>query len=64
MAYLIVSSIAYMPVEIFAGMCLLSVAGMVAESHCTGSQGYEVLQQTQVDGRRLVDDYSMPKEMQ
>jgi hypothetical protein len=56
LAYLIVSSIAYMPVEIFAGMCLLSVAGMVAESHCTGSQAYEVLQQTQVDGRRLVDD--------
>jgi hypothetical protein len=45
-----------MPVEIFARMCLLSVAGMVAESPCTGSQGYEVLQQTQVDGRRLVDD--------
>lgn len=57
MAYLIVSSIAYMLVEIFAGMCLLSVTGMVAESHCTGSQGYEVLQQTQVDGRRLVEDY-------
>ena len=57
MAYLIVSSIAYMLVEIFAGMCLLSVAGMVAESHCTGSQRYEVLQQTQVDGRRLVDVY-------
>ena len=57
MAYLIVSSIAYMLVEIFAGMCLLSVAGMVAESLCTVSQGYEVLQQTQVDGRRLVDDY-------
>ena len=56
MAYLIVSSIPYMPVEIFAGMCVLSVAGVVAESHCTGSQGYEVLQQTQVDGRRLVDD--------
>lgn len=56
MAYLIVSSIAYMPVEIYAGMCLLSVAGMVAESPCTGSQGYEVLQETQVDGRRPVDD--------
>ncbi len=56
MAYLIVSSITRMPVEIFARMCLLSVAGMVAESPCTGSQGYEVLQQTQVDGRRLVDD--------
>jgi hypothetical protein len=46
-----------MPVEIFAGMFLLSVAGMVAESNCIGSKGYELLQQTQVDGRRPVDDY-------
>jgi hypothetical protein len=57
LAYLIVSSIAYMPVEILAGMCLLPVARMVAEPPCTDGKGYEVLQLTQGDGRGFVDDY-------
>jgi hypothetical protein len=57
LAYLIVSSIAYMPVEILAGMCLVPAARLVAEPPCTDVQGYEVLQQTQGDGRGFVDDY-------
>ncbi|HEX2472219.1 MAG TPA: hypothetical protein VHJ59_05670 [Nitrososphaera sp.] len=46
-----------MPVEILAGMCLVPAARLVAEPPCTDVQGYEVLQQTQGDGRGFVDDY-------